>query len=116
MPTYRALGVVVADEDRRETRAVPDAVKLLDARHEIGEHRSATGPPGIRLRRGRWSRELAAVTERDQWRKWRSPVKTMATPSSLALAMFSSSRTEPPGWTITATPASAAASMPSGNG
>ena len=51
-----------------------------------------------------------------QWRKWRSPVKTIATPSSSARAMFASSRTDPPGWMMTATPAAAAASMPSGNG
>ena len=52
-----------------------------------------------------------------QWRKCRSPVNTMATPSSSALAMSSPRPcTEPPGWTMTATPAAAAASMPSGNG
>src|SRR5262245_18468095 len=51
-----------------------------------------------------------------QCRKCLSPVNTMATPSSSALAMFRSSRIPPPGWTMTATPAAAAASMPSGNG
>ena len=66
---------------------------------------SATGRPG---------HEQSSRSR--QCRKCRSPVNTIARPSSSALAMTSSSRTEPPGWMITATPASAAASMPSGNG
>ncbi len=83
----------------------------VDGEHveaRLGEDR-ARGPPDARPRTGddRGAR---------QWRKWRSPVKTMARPSSSALAMVSSSFTEPPGWMTTATPASAAASMPSGNG
>ena len=53
---------------------------------------------------------------RRQCRKCRSPVKTIARPSSSARAMISSSRTEPPGCTTTATPAAAAASTPSANG
>ena len=35
-----------------------------------------------------------------QWRKWRSPVKTIARPSSSARSMLASSRIAPPGWTI----------------
>src|SRR5690606_2151418 len=41
----------------------------------------------------------------DQWKKWRSPVKYIVTPADCAAAMTSSSRTEPPGWTIAVTPA-----------
>jgi hypothetical protein len=59
---------------------------------------------------------VTATRVKGQCLNWRSPVKTMATPSSLARAMLASSLIEPPGWTITATPAAAAASMPSGNG
>ncbi len=51
-----------------------------------------------------------------QCRKCLSPVNTMATPSSSARAMICSSLMAPPGWTTTATPASAAASTPSANG
>ena len=48
--------------------------------------------------------------------KWRSPVKTMAMPCSLAAAMTSSSRIEPPGWMTSVAPAATAPSRPSGNG
>lgn len=51
-----------------------------------------------------------------QCRNWRSPVKIMATPRSFAAAIVCSSFMLPPGWTITATPASAAASTPSRKG
>ena len=44
------------------------------------------------------------------------PVNTIAMPCSSAAPITSSSRTEPPGWTTAAMPASAAASMPSRNG
>jgi ABC-type multidrug transport system fused ATPase/permease subunit len=47
-----------------------------------------------------------AVGRLAQCRKWRSPVKTMATPSSSARAMVSSSFTLPPGWITAAAPAS----------
>ena len=70
---------------------------------------SATGPPGIILR-------PSALLVTSQWRKCRSPVNTMARPSSSARSMLGSSRIAPPGCTTTATPAAAAASMPSGNG
>src|SRR5690606_7725348 len=53
---------------------------------------------------------------RIQCRKWRTPVKTIAMPRSLAAAMTSSSRTEPPGWITQAAPASTTTSSPSRNG
>ena len=40
---------------------------------------------------------LAEPSIGNQWRKWRIPVKTMATPTLSAAAITSSSRTEPPG-------------------
>ena len=43
---------------------------------------------------GAWPRTNA---QRDQWRKWRVPVKTIATPARSAAAITASSRTEPPG-------------------
>ena len=55
-------------------------------------------------RRGRVGPSGGGVGARAQWRKWRSPVKTMARPCSSAAAMASSSRTEPPGWMTAATP------------
>src|SRR5690606_18727729 len=51
-----------------------------------------------------------------QCRKWRTPVNTIAMPRSLAAAMTSSSRTEPPGWITQAAPASTTTSRPSRNG
>ena len=71
----------------------------------------ALGAPG-HMRR---TRGLSLNRER-QWRKWRSPVKTMAMPCSSAASITSASRIEPPGWTTASTPASAAASSPSRNG
>src|ERR1051326_5034796 len=51
-----------------------------------------------------------------QCRKWRSPVKTIVTPRSLAAATTSASRTEPPGWMTARTPASTRMSRPSRKG
>src|SRR5713226_8074083 len=51
-----------------------------------------------------------------QWRKWRTPVKTIARPCWSAAAITSSSRAEPPGCAIAVAPASAASVGPSGNG
>src|SRR6202035_4154639 len=48
--------------------------------------------------------------------KWRSPVRTIATPAASAAAIASLSFTDPPGWTIARTPARAATSTPSGYG
>src|SRR5205085_7419924 len=48
--------------------------------------------------------------------KCRSPVNTIARPSSSARSMIFSSRIPPPGWITAATPAAAAASMPSSKG
>src|SRR5207302_97158 len=101
-PDIARAGVVLTDEHRRETRRVPVLLQLLDARDEIGEHGVGDGR----------ARHQGCA----QWRKCRSLVKTIATPSSFARSMLASSFTEPPGWMMTATPASAAASMPSGNG
>ena len=95
--------LVVADEDRPEPgRDAPVAADPSPARRG-----RATPLPRNALP----SRSCAA-----QCRKCLSPVKTIARPSSSARAMISSSRTEPPGCTTTATPASAAASTPSAEG
>jgi glutamate dehydrogenase len=51
-----------------------------------------------------------------QWRKWRTPVKTIARPASSAAAITSLSRIEPPGWITAVAPAAAAASRPSAKG
>src|SRR5690606_18303711 len=51
-----------------------------------------------------------------QCRKCRTPVNTIATPRSLAAAMTSASRTEPPGWITQPAPASTTTSSPSRNG
>ena len=51
-----------------------------------------------------------------QCRKWRTPVKTIATPRSFAAAITSSSRIDPPGWITHAAPASMTTSRPSRNG
>jgi len=58
----------------------------------------------------------AGSREAGQCRKWRRPVATIAMPAASAAAMTSSSRTEPPGWMIAATPASIASCGPSANG
>src|SRR6267378_2715592 len=52
----------------------------------------------------------------DQCRKCRTPVNTIASPSSLAAAITSSSRTLPPGWMTAFAPARATTSTPSRNG
>jgi hypothetical protein len=69
-------------------------------------------PQRRRSSAGRYTRPLARSSRTSR----RMFVSCMATPSSSARAMFFSSPTDPPGWMITATTASAAASMPSGNG
>src|SRR5882724_10617837 len=51
-----------------------------------------------------------------QWRKWRTPVKTMATPCASAARMTSSSRVLPPGCTTAVAPAAIASSSPSAKG
>src|SRR4029077_13578638 len=53
---------------------------------------------------------------KSQCRKWRIPVKTMASPSRSAAAITSASRTEPPGWITAVAPALAASSTPAGKG
>ena len=40
---------------------------------------------------------LGQAGQSPQWRKWRTPVKTMATPRRSATATTSASRTDPPG-------------------
>ena len=94
----------------------PFAISFSMRGHEIGEHRV-----GDRATRHHLGRHVGRPRRpyrlgRSQWRKCRSPVNTMARPSSSAFSITFSSPTEPPGWMTTATPASAAASMPSGNG
>src|SRR5439155_7020405 len=51
-----------------------------------------------------------------QWRKWRTLVKTMATPCASAARMTSSSRVLPPGWMTAVAPAASASSSPSAKG
>src|SRR5690606_9419111 len=62
------------------------------------------------------ARPPASTAGKPQWRKWRTPVNTMAMPCSSAAAITSASRIEPPGWITALMPAWAAASMPSRNG
>src|SRR6185295_11515013 len=73
-----------------------------------------------RLRELPCQRILAAAAAHDeefhQCRKWRWPVKTIATPRASAAAITSSSRRLPPGWITAAAPASAMRSSPSRNG
>ena len=93
---------VVADEDRREPGREAAVDEHFDARLEVGERRLRD--------RG------AGHEDRAQCRKCRSPVNTIASPSSSAFSMIASSRIAPPGWITAATPAAAAASMPSSKG
>ena len=94
---------VVADEDRPEAGRDALLAETLDARAQVVLDRVE---------------QCGAVEESrsHQWRKCRSPVNTIASPSSSARSMIFSSRIPPPGWMTAATPASAAASMPSSNG
>src|SRR5581483_11785062 len=94
---------VVTDQDRAEPGR--------DATLDQGAHTGAQS-----LLRALQERVPVQQLRGHQCRKWRSPVKTMARPSSSARSMLASSRIAPPGWMTTATPAEAAASMPSGNG
>ena len=71
---------------------MPRSTELLDARLEVGERRL----------RDRGARHEDRA---HQWRKCRSPVNTIASPSSSAFSMMASSRIEPPGWITAATPA-----------
>ena len=72
-------------------------------RHDSGRRRPREPRRGnrrgkTRHRDGRAERaRLVAAARRNQCLKWRFPVSTMAMPRSLAAAMTSSSRTEPPG-------------------
>src|SRR5262249_25272312 len=59
---------------------------------------------------------LAGRCEKDQCRKCRTPVNTIATPRSSAALITSLSRIDPPGWITAVAPASIAASRPSANG
>src|SRR3989454_586611 len=60
----------------------------------------------------------AAADDEDthQWRKWRTPVKIMATPCASAARMTSWSRVLPPGWMTAVAPAAIASSSPSAKG
>ena len=51
-----------------------------------------------------------------EWRKWRRPVNTIATPAASQAATTSASRFEPPGWMSAVAPASIAVCGPSGKG
>src|SRR5882672_3623442 len=72
------------------------------------------------LREAPRDRVLSAARADDeqlhQCRKCRTPVNTMASPSSSAAAITSSSRTLPPGWITAFAPARATTSTPSRNG
>src|ERR1019366_4586088 len=87
--------------------AKPDGDALVrQTRHPIGH--LGPHPGGHRL----------AIQQdgRHQCRKCRSPVTTMASPTSSATAITSPSLTELPGCTTAVTPAAARTSNPSGNG
>lgn len=51
-----------------------------------------------------------------QWRKCRTPVRSIVAPAASTTAIASASLREPPGWTNAVTPASRQASIASGNG
>ena len=51
-----------------------------------------------------------------QWRKWRTPVTSIAAPAFSTTSRTSASRTEPPGWAKAVTPASRQTWTASGNG
>src|SRR5439155_7074524 len=83
--------------------------------HDLGVDAQLARPPGDELG------ELGSVVEDEeqlvaQWRKHRSPVRSMATPRDSAAAIDSSSRTDPPGCAMAVIPAWAAISTESGNG
>ena len=65
-----------------------------------GADDAASSRPRLLVRAAR----AVALDRAHQWRKWRRPVKTIATPASSAAATTSSSRIEPPGWMIAVTP------------
>src|SRR5581483_9941722 len=64
---------------------------------------------------GGW-RVTAEADDVAQWRKWRRPVNTIATPAASIASTTAGSRIEPPGWMIAVIPASIATCGPSGNG
>ena len=76
------------------------------------------GYVGLKRRLARAAPRFALESARAlrQWRKWRTPVKTMARPCSSAAATTSSSFTDPPGWMIAVAPARAISSIPSRKG
>ena len=103
---------VVADEDRAEPRRVPVRDQLLDARLEVREHR--LGDRGARasswLPSGHLSRS-SSVQEVPFAGEHHREAELVGALDDLLVAA-----SQPPGWITTATPAAAAASMPSGNG
>src|SRR5262245_15050222 len=99
-------------------------VGVAGARDDAILHdRRAAGDPHVRARahdaavtHDRLVLDAGPVALDGQWRKWPSPVKTIAPPASSAAATTSSSRTEPPGCTIALMPAAIATDGPSAKG
>ena len=75
---------------------------------------SATGPSKSRIRAA--CTLVRRIGRLGQWRKWRTPVRSIVAPAASATATTSESFFEPPGWTKAVTPASRHASTASGNG
>src|SRR4029079_13272557 len=133
--------VLAADDpaDRRArpaARVVPDDLRVrLRAHHPLAALGPEDAPVGMPERRKRLEVHLrggAGVLAEDllvrrvvrdrrapplaQWRKCRTPVRSIVAPAFSAAAMTSASRIEPPGWTNALTPAPRQTSTPSGNG
>src|SRR6185312_10793049 len=132
-PLQPRLGEMEVVTDRRE-RDVDD--RYVEHGHEERDADEREGLPALRVRYSRGhgcclhlrapplgSRSIVRGRTAEppidipaQWRKWRRPVKAIAAPAFATAAITSSSRREPPGWTIEVAPASSAICGPSGNG
>ena len=98
--------VVIAPVDERDVHGrVGERLRRLQSAEPAADDDDTSAGVGIgggRLplsperesNHGDWPRTNA---QRDQWRKWRVPVKTIATPARSAAAITASSRIDPPG-------------------
>src|SRR6185437_2115836 len=116
---------VVRDDLRERLAAVDDLARLRPRDHPVGMAELRQGVEVVGGRGGGVApdallvRQLAhvrSIRRRDQWRKWRRAVMTIAAPACSTAWRTSASRTEPPGWTIAETPASSRSCGPSAKG
>ena len=110
--TAKIVAVLRGDEPPPDIEATPPGVARTEDRMARRRH----PPPRLAVKLHTGCRGRSAGPRLPQWRNWRSPVKSIAMLRSSAAAITAASLTEPPGWTTTAAPASAAAWMPSLNG